>query len=119
MVQKEARIGMAAMIARKNHVNRPPPTLRARYNGTRARRVKRRTLEKFSLPAPSAGRGAFLIAGYFENCVSSTGLRMKARNASGSSIGTYSCGSDPIILHRWCGCGSGRGLDELEVIGCL
>lgn len=119
MVQKEARIGMAAMIAKKIHENRPPPTLRARYNGTRARRVKRRTLEKFSLPAPSAGRGAFLIAGYFQSYVSSTDGGMEARIASRSSIGTYSCGSDSIILDRWYGCGGGRGLDELEVIGRL
>ena len=65
MVQKEARMGIAAMIAKKIHVKSPPPTLRARYSGMRPRRENRRILEKFSLPAASAGRGAFLIAGYY------------------------------------------------------
>jgi hypothetical protein len=31
-----------------------------------ARREKSRTLEKCSLPGPSAGSGAFLIAGYYK-----------------------------------------------------
>jgi len=65
MVQKAMRIGMAVRMARKIHVLSPPPTLRERYKGTAARRKKRSLLEKLSLPAASAGRGAFLMAAYW------------------------------------------------------
>ena len=64
-VQKAASTGTKVRMAKKIHVKRPPPTLRARYAGTRAQREKRRILEKFSLPAASAGRGPFLIDGYY------------------------------------------------------
>lgn len=118
MVQKHAKMGIAAMRTKKIHVKRPPPTLRARYKGTRARRVKRRTLEKFSLPAASAGRGAFLIAGYFGSCQLDRHIH-GSLCASESPIGTYSRGSDSIILGGGCGCGGGWSLDELEVVGRL
>lgn len=64
-VQKAARMGMPTMKKKKIVVLRPPPTLRERYQGIRKRREKRAMLEKVSLPGPSAGRGAFLIAGYY------------------------------------------------------
>lgn len=50
---------------KNSHVKRPPPTLRAKYAGIIARRENRRALENVSLPAASAGSGAFLIAGYY------------------------------------------------------
>jgi len=43
----------------------PPPTFQDMYVGTPKTRPARRRLEKLVLPAASAGRGAFLIAGYF------------------------------------------------------
>jgi hypothetical protein len=49
---------------KKMLVFNPPPTFHEKYVGTSAMREKRRMLEKLSLPGPSAGRGAFLIAGY-------------------------------------------------------
>jgi hypothetical protein len=42
----------------------PPPTFQERYVGTSVTRAMRRMFEKLSLPGPSAGKGAFLIAGY-------------------------------------------------------
>lgn len=57
-------MGTEVNIAMKIHVNSPPPSCRAKYAGTRASRAKRIMLEKLSLPAASAGRGPFLIAGY-------------------------------------------------------
>src|SRR3954464_7862636 len=42
----------------------PPPSWRARYQGTMASNENNRILLNDSLPAASAGRGAFLIAGY-------------------------------------------------------
>lgn len=53
---------------RKMAVFKPPPTFQDIHSGTPPIREKRRRLEKLSLPAESAGRGAFLIAG---NCCSS------------------------------------------------
>lgn len=58
---------MVVKMAKKMNVQNPPPTLRASHAGTRKRRVKRAMLENCSLEGPSAGRGAFLMAGY---CVS-------------------------------------------------
>jgi hypothetical protein len=57
-------MGAVVKIPKKMLVFNPPPTFQERYVGTSVTREKRRMLEKLSLPAPSAGRGAFLIAGY-------------------------------------------------------
>jgi hypothetical protein len=64
-VQKAARMGILVNNPKKRVVLKPPPNFQERYQGTMARREKRAMLEKDSLPAPSAGRGAFLMAGYF------------------------------------------------------
>lgn len=49
----------------------PPLALELRYRGGRMRMAKSRGLLKVSEPAPSAGRGAFLMAGDCKtNCVS-------------------------------------------------
>lgn len=63
MYQNAARIGRAVSRARKIHVFSPPPSLYVKYNGTRVRREIKALLLKAS--GPSAGKGAFLIAGYF------------------------------------------------------
>lgn len=63
-VQKMTRIGSAVKGARKRVSQKPPLSCRARYQGTMASREKRRALLNDSLPAASAGSGAFLIAGY-------------------------------------------------------
>jgi hypothetical protein len=60
-----ARIGILVKIAKKIAVFKPPPIFHEQYNGTKARREKRRVLEKPSDPPASAGRGAFLIDGYY------------------------------------------------------
>lgn len=62
--QKLIRIGTEVKIPKKRVVFNPPPTFHEKYVGTMARRENRSRLEKFSPPGPSAGRGAFLIAGY-------------------------------------------------------
>jgi hypothetical protein len=64
-VQKAARIGIANIRAKKSQVLNPPPSFLEKYNGTRTKREPRRMLEKCSLLAPSAGKGAFLIAGNY------------------------------------------------------
>jgi hypothetical protein len=64
MVQYAMRIGIEVKRAKKSVVKRPPPTFLAMYHGITVRMKKRRTFEKLSLPGPSAGRGAFLMAGY-------------------------------------------------------
>ena len=46
-------------------VNRPPPILRAIYQGTSTSIVSNKPFEKLSDPAPSAGRGAFLMDEYY------------------------------------------------------
>lgn len=61
--QKEMRIGMDVRMAKKMVVFKPPPTFHAPYAGTRNNSDKRTMFEKESLPGPSAGRGAFWIAG--------------------------------------------------------
>lgn len=55
------------IIPKKTEVLSPPPTFQEQYVGTPKRRPKRRRLEKVSFPGPSAGRGAFLIAGYYRS----------------------------------------------------
>ena len=62
--QKETSTGIKVRMAKNSQVFHPPPTLLEKYRGIRALREKRRMLEKVSLPAASAGRGAFLIDGY-------------------------------------------------------
>lgn len=62
-VQKAKRMGRLVNMAKNSQVYRPPLTLRARKAGTTPMRATRRMLEKFSLPAASAGKGAFLIDG--------------------------------------------------------
>ncbi len=57
---------MVVNTAKKMPVKRPPLICRAKKAGTNARRVPRRMLLKLSLPAESAGRGAFLIEGYYQ-----------------------------------------------------
>ena len=64
MVQKAMRIGMAKISARNNHVQKPAFNCQAHHAGIPAKREKRKTLLKLWAPAASAGRGAFLIAGY-------------------------------------------------------
>lgn len=65
MVQKVMMIGIDVKTAKKIDVNKPPPTLRASNHGTTVPKLISKTLEKDSLPAASAGRGPFLIAGYY------------------------------------------------------
>jgi hypothetical protein len=64
-VQKARRIGTEVRRAKKMVVLNPPPTFHDRYSGIPPRREKRRGFEKLSLPGPSAGRGAFLMVGYY------------------------------------------------------
>jgi len=64
MYQKLIKMGTDVNRAKKIVVFSPPPTFHAPYAGTIMRRPKRAVLEKLVAPAPSAGRGAFLIAGY-------------------------------------------------------
>ena len=59
-------MGILVNSAKNKVVKRPPPSLRARSQGVPAIRAMRRVLEKVSLPEASAGRGAFLMAGYFQ-----------------------------------------------------
>jgi len=68
-VQKIIRIGMAVRTAKKIHVLKPPPTFHEKYSGTNASKAKSSVFEKPSLPAASAGRGAFLIDRYYENII--------------------------------------------------
>ena len=63
-VQKASSMGIEVKRAKNNHVFQPPPTFQDKYKGMSAKREMRRRLEKLSLPAASAGRGAFLIEGY-------------------------------------------------------
>lgn len=62
---------MLVKMAKNNAVKNPPPTFRARSQGTTVIRVMRSMLEKSSLLEASAGSGAFLMAGYYHR-VSST-----------------------------------------------
>jgi hypothetical protein len=57
-------MGMVVNRPKNIVVFNPPPTFQDKYVGTIAMREKRTRLEKLSEPAASAGRGAFLIAGY-------------------------------------------------------
>lgn len=63
--QKPEMMGREVMRAKKMVVFRPPPTFHEKYQGTPIRREKRAALEKASVPAASAGRGAFLMVGYW------------------------------------------------------
>lgn len=63
--QNVARMGMLVSDPKNAHVRIPPLTWRARYAGPKTNKVPRRRLEKLSLLAESAGKGAFLIEGYY------------------------------------------------------
>lgn len=54
---------MVVKSPRKMEVFKPPPSFHDRYVGTTTIRPIRRALEKEDAPGPSAGSGAFLIAG--------------------------------------------------------
>ncbi len=62
--QKLIRMGTVVKMPKKMLVFNPPPIFQEKYVGTPAAREMRTRLEKLSLPAPSAGRGAFLMEGY-------------------------------------------------------
>jgi hypothetical protein len=64
--QNEIRMGIEVKIPKKIEVFNPPPSFHEKYVGTNPRREKRTRLEKLSEPGPSAGRGAFLMAGYYQ-----------------------------------------------------
>jgi hypothetical protein len=59
------RMGMDVNRAKKIHVFVPPPTFQESQRGTSAREEIRTVLEKDSLPAASAGKGALLMVGYW------------------------------------------------------
>lgn len=61
--QYVARIGIAVM---SPYVRVPRRDPRAMKSGTTIRREIKSVFEKLSLPAPSAGRGPFLMEGYYE-----------------------------------------------------
>lgn len=63
--QNTRRIGTVVKKASSRVVLKPPPIFHDRYAGTASRRADRRPLLKLSLPGPSAGSGAFLMAGYY------------------------------------------------------
>jgi len=65
MTQKAARRGRVVKRAKKSVVFSPPPTFHERYNGTPPRMEKSKVFEKLSAPEASAGRGAFLMEGYY------------------------------------------------------
>lgn len=83
--------------------------------GMSVMREERSVLEKDSLPAASAGRGAFLMAGYCG--------RSAIQHSSSHALGPvrmvpYRCGSNTVVLGLWCWSRCGRSLDVLEgVIG--
>jgi hypothetical protein len=76
---------------KKMLVFNPPPTFHEKYVGTIVTREMRRMLEKLSLPGPSAGRGAFLIAG---NC-SQISAFLQLRSATNIDCFAHSCASLP------------------------
>jgi len=63
-VQKTIRIGIAVRALKKSYVLKPPPIFHEKYSGINASNAKSNLFEKPSLPAASAGRGAFLIDRY-------------------------------------------------------
>lgn len=62
MAQKATRMGKKAKRKSTIVVMRPPPTFHARYVGTATSREMRSTLEKLTLPGPSAGSGGLWMA---------------------------------------------------------
>ena len=68
--QNVASTGILVNKAKKIQVKSPPWTCCARNAGTKARMRPRKMLLKLSLLAASAGRGAFLIEGYYQMVVS-------------------------------------------------
>lgn len=87
--------------------------------------LKSKTLEKLSVPAASAGSGAFLMAGNYHtrNRVlvkeSSTGRGLEARfSMTAREMVTYSGGANTIILLGLLGVGEGlRGSLDEDVCG--
>jgi hypothetical protein len=69
MYQKEIRMATEVKRPKKIEVFNPPPIFHEKYIGTTAMREPRTRLEKLSFPGPSAGRGAFLIAGYYRRAL--------------------------------------------------
>lgn len=65
-IQKVTIIGTLVKRAKNSVVKSPPPIFKAKYAGTTARRENSKALEKVSPLAASAGRGPFLIAGYYD-----------------------------------------------------
>lgn len=65
--QKAISTGTVVMRAKNRVVLRPPPTFHDTHAGTRMSNEIKSTLEKLSLPGPSAGRGGLLIAGDFDS----------------------------------------------------
>ena len=63
VVQKAMRMGIVVHVATNIVKSIPPPRVEEMSNGIEIRRRKRRLLDQESLPGPSAGNGAFLIAG--------------------------------------------------------
>ena len=67
--QKVTRVGILVKMAKNMVVKVPPPTFRARSHGIPMIRETRKRFEKLSFPAESAGKGAFLIAGYYTRVI--------------------------------------------------
>jgi hypothetical protein len=67
-------MGTVVKRPKKMVVFHPPPIFHAKYVGTPAIREIRTRLEKLSLPAPSAGRGAFLMEGYYHRTLADAQL---------------------------------------------
>jgi hypothetical protein len=113
-----ARIGILVKIARKTAVFKPPPIFHEQYNGTKARREKRRVLENPSDPPASAGRGAFLIDGYYGiycKYVSNEAVQQDSKHNSNWVEYTYGCCLHTAVLEFLkLGGWSFRSLNKLE-----
>jgi hypothetical protein len=81
---------MVVKIPKKILVFNPPPIFHEKYVGTTVMRETRRMLEKLSLPGPSAGRGAFLIAGYCAQVLAYTQLRSATTQIASQMVGAAS-----------------------------
>lgn len=117
--QKEPSIGMKVSNPKNTVVLNPPPTFHANHVGTPKSKEKRRMFEKLSEPAESAGRGAFLIAGYYKIIFVSLGVHPFAAAAfppGNQGSATYRSGSYTTFFEFLkCGSGGFRSLDELEL----
>jgi hypothetical protein len=109
---------MVVKIEKKIAVFSPPPIFQEKYSGTKARREKRRVLEKPSDPPASAGSGAFFIEGYCGRCSQydcNKAAQPSSRLSSLVPEHTYGCCPHTAILkflklRRW----SFRGLNKFE-----